>query len=435
MTERATEQVTERQVAVDVLVRVDEGAYANLLLPARLRASDLDARACAFATDLVYGTLREQRRIDALWLQHSHRPADHLDARTRAAVRLGTYQLLHGVASHAAVGETVEVAPERARGFVNAVLRAVAAAGPPWPEPDDLATELSYPDWIVDRLSAELGADDAHAALRTMNTAPSVALRPSASCTTVEELDRELRAHGVDVEAGHLVPHALLVRGAGDLARLPAVAEGRATPQDEASQAIIDLVGAEPGARVADLAAGPGGKATGLAERVGSDGVVFAGESNPRRLQLVVRAADRLGLAAAIAPVLADGRSPPIAPGSCDAVLVDAPCTGLGVLRRRPEARWRIDESQIEPLSALQRDLLVGGASAVRRGGRLVYSVCTLTAEETLGVAAWVSEHLTDFVPLPRPEAPWRPAGHGALLLPQDAGTDGMFVARWERVR
>ncbi len=417
-----------RAFAVAALVRVEDGAYSNLVVPSGLRTSGLSARDRAFATDLVYGSLREQRRLDALIEQHADRAVTKLDAPVRAAVRVGAYQLLHGVADHAAVGETVEVAPRRARGFVNAVLRRIAESGPQWPEPPDLATRLSYPDWIVEELRGV--ADDAadlEAMLAAGNQPAVLTLRPHWGRTTGDELAAELAGAGVSVARGGLVGHAVLVRGAGDTAALPAVAEGRATPQDQGSQAVVDYLGPVPGERILDVAAAPGGKATALAERVGDGGLVVATDVDGGRLRMVVDAVRRLGLAN-VAPLLADGRRLPLRRGRFDAVLVDAPCSGLGVLRRRPEARWRTRPDAVDRLAALQRELMGEAATLVGPGGRLVYAVCTLTRAETVGVAEWVAATLTGFEPLPRPAAPWREQGPGALLLPHVAATDGMFV-------
>jgi 16S rRNA (cytosine967-C5)-methyltransferase len=424
-----------REFAVGALVRVEEGAFSNVVVPAALRSSGLRGRDRAFATDLVYGSLREQRRIDALLAPAVDRPIAELDPPVRAALRAGAYQLVHGAPPHAAVGETVAVAPRRARGFVNAVLRRVARSGPPWPEPADLATRLSYPDWIVDELRALVGDGAPLESVLAAGNRPAVlTLRPNPRRATGDAIAAELTTPGVTVTRGTLVPESVLVRGAGDPAALPAVAEGRATPQDQASQAVVGIVGAHTGERVLDVAAAPGGKATGLAEEAGAGGLVVAADLDAGRLRLVGTAVDRLGLTGLVL-LRSDGRRLPLAPESFDAVLVDAPCSGLGVLRRRPEARWRTRRDAVAGLAARQRELLREAAGAVRPGGRLVYSVCTLTADETTGVADWAVGALDGFVPAPRPPAPWRAHGAGALLLPDAADTDGMFVLTLQRVR
>ena len=427
------EVATSRQVALDALLRIEDGAYAHILLPQALRSSGLSARDRALATDLVYGTVRMQRALDVLLAAVSNRSVASLDPPVRAALRLGAYQLLIGVPAHAAVGETVGLVDARARGFANGVLRALARKGPPFrlPASEDIAAvavRTSHPDWIVAAFMQAFGTADAIATLELDNAPPPVTLRVNASRATSAEVMAELAAAGAEVAPGTLVPGALLVRHAGDLAALPAVAEGRATPQDQASQAIVAILDPQPGDRVLDIAAAPGGKATAAAERMGGEGLVVAADLHPGRVRTVLRAAERIGVRPVVATIVADGRHPPVRAGVFDRVLLDAPCSGLGVLRRRPDARWRIQPDDVRELAQLQQVLLAAAAGAVKPGGLLVYSVCTLSNEETIGIDAWASAHLPELVAVPRPSAPWRPHGRGAILLPSDAQTDGMFV-------
>jgi 16S rRNA (cytosine967-C5)-methyltransferase len=432
---RRANATSARVTALDALVRIEDGAYAHIVVPAMLGQTRLDDRDRAFVTELVYGTVRGQRRIDDLLTRVVKRPLPRLDPPVRGALRMGAYQLLHDVPAHAAVSETVDALvarSPRARGFVNANLRALTRIGPPFPEPDALAVALSYPDWLVARLSDVLGDDVARGALAAMNEPAAVTIRPNRRVTTADALEIELRDAGVQVERGRLVRGALLVRGLGDPARLAAVREGRATPQDQGSQAVVAALDPQPGDRVADLAAAPGGKATGIGERVGDDGAVAALDIDPGRVRLVAGAATRLGLAAVHA-VVGDATAAPLRTGTFDRVLLDAPCSGIGVLRRRPDARWQLRETAIAELAALQVELLEAAAALVRPGGLLVYSVCTLTEEETLGVDAWATAQLGEFVADAPLAPPWRAHGRGALLLPQDAGTDGMYVLALRR--
>ena len=433
-----------RATAIEALVRVEAGAYSNLLLPGLLRASGLDSRDRALVTDLVYGTLRHQGQADYLLTAASHRPVPELDPPVRAALRLGAYQLISGTAPHAAVSATVgaltawpnPASIRRAAPYANAVLRRIADLGPDWPwptgtDPDAAAVRTSHPRWLVDLLRRDFG-DEADAILASANTPPAVTLRPNPLRTTPEALAEELAGGtgttpGVEGEPGRLVPAALLIRGVGDLARLPAVAEGRATPQDQASQAVAAAVGAQPGERILDLAAAPGGKATALAEAMGDEGLVVASDLRVGRAGRVRDAARRLRLRS-VQTLVADGRHPPLTGHGFDRVLLDAPCSGLGVLRRRPEARWRLDPADIDRLAALQRELLSAAVRQVRPGGLLAYCVCTLTREETLDIDAWTADTFPSLVRAAPPGPPWRPHGRGALLLPSDAATDGMFL-------
>ena len=364
-------------MALDVLVRVDaKGAYANVALPAALAKTDLDQRDRAFVTELVYGVTRRRRALD--WILDAFLVTAP-PAPTRAALRLGAYQIIElGTPAYAAVSATVSAAPRSHRGLVNAVLRRVADTGAPhWP---DDATRLSYPDWIVETLIDDLGPTDALAALESMNG-----------------------------------PAPLHRRQDGYV-------------QDLSSQLVVDAIEAQTGDLVADLCAAPGGKATALAAH---GATVVACDSHRGRIGLLK--ANRAALDAEGMQVLAaDGRHPPLRPGCFDAVLVDAPCSGLGTLRRRPDARWRIESSSVARLAELQSELLGAAADLLRPGGQLVYSVCTLTAEETLHVAARASGD-GRLEPLPPPPDPWVSHGDGAMLLPS-ADCDGMALFRWRRM-
>jgi len=428
---------TTRAVALEALTRVDDGAFAHILVPELLRRQAFDPRDRAFVTDIVYGTIRLRRALDFLLARVSSRPVDRLDADVRAALRLGAYQLLTGVSPHAAVGETVALVPERARGFANGVLRALARTGPPFvlPTGDDVGSigiRTSHPDWIVAELVDALGPDDARATLALDNEPPAVTLRVNRMRASVDDVTAELRAAGVDVEPGTAVDGALRVRHTGDLGALAALRAGRVTPQDEASQAVAAVLDVRPGDRVLDVAAAPGGKATASAERARDEATILAADVHPGRARTIARNAAREGLAS-VRALVADGRQLPFGAASFDRVLVDAPCSGLGVLRRRPDARWRVQADDTVRLAALQRDLVREAARVVRPGGRLVYSVCTLTRVETLAVDAFAASELPELTAVAPPGAPWRPHGRGALLVPAAAGTDGMFVLVLER--
>ena len=363
-----------RRTAWDALRRIDEGgAYANLVLGPMLDRSGLSDADRRFATELVYGTTRMQRACDALVDRFVTSPPDPA---TRSLLRLGAYQLhFAGVPAHAAVSETVALAPQRVRGFVNAVLRRVAGSEMVWPSD---ATRLSYPDWIVDTLTAELGADDARSALERMNAAASVTVR----------------------DDGYV--------------------------QDRSSQWVAAAVEAVAGERVLDTCAAPGGKSTALAA---AGALVTAADVRPHRVELVARNASKLGLA--VETVVADATAPPFERASFDAVLIDAPCTGLGALRRRPDARWRVEPGDVAELAALQRRILDASAPLVRPGGRLVYSVCTLTAAESIDHPVPEGFEVDD---RPPGAGEWRRFGHGWRVLPQDADTDGMVLVRYRAV-
>lgn len=402
-----------RGVAIAALVATEEGERANVVLPRLLSASSLDDKDRRFATELAYGTVRMCRACD--WLVGLF-ARGKLEPVVRAAARAGAYQLAFmRVPSYAAVSATVAEAPERARSLLNAVLRRVAALveeGPVrWPDP---GTRLSYPDWVVQRLGLDLGPEMAMAALETMNQAATVSVRP----------DGYTQDPASQAVAEHL---AVLLAGPG----------GGVGPERRGARA--------GGPLVLDVCAAPGGKATLLAHGAG---LMVAADIDAQRAGVVQDNADRLALAN-LSVVLADGTRPPFRPGSFDAVLVDAPCSGLGVLRRRPDARWRARPGDIGRLARLQRQLLLTAAPLVAPGGVLAYSVCTLARAETLEVGEWLVGQLvgqsggtgrdepegagSPWEPLPAPGPPWGRAGHGALLLPQAAGTDGMYMVALRR--
>ncbi len=425
-------RMNSRSIAIDALVRADSGSFANLDLPARLRKSRLEQRDKDWVTDAVYGTLRRQRYLDNLLKPHSKRPLSELDPPVRAALRVGAYQFVNGTPPHAAVMETVSATQPSAQKYVNGVLRSLGRSGPPWPESDDAGTELSYPDWIVEELTRNFGEQDARAALNAMNEPAAVTLRVNPMRGDAAAVIRELETRGGSIERGTLLEESLIIKGFGDIGALRTVRDGRASPQDQGSQAIVDLLAPQPGERILDIASAPGGKSCGAAERMGDDGLVVAADVHPNRLRLVREAAGRLQLDS-IHAVAASGLAMAFLPDTFDRVLLDAPCSGLGVLRRRPEARWRVQPAQVESLAELQRSLLAAAADVVKIGGRLVYSVCTMSRDETLGVDEWAASELPQLVAIEPPGLPWRPFGRGAIILPHDAATDGMFVLVFER--
>lgn len=370
--------MSSRQVAFDTLQRIDhKGAFANLVLDAELRRSDLDEQDRKFTTQMVYGTTRMRRACDFLVDRFTMRD---VDPKVRTLLRLGAYQLHYlSTPDHAAVDATVSIASKKTRGFVNAVLRKVASSDVEWPSE---AVRLSYPDWLVERLTADHGEADALAMLERMNVEPTVHERSD----------------------GYV--------------------------QDIASQWVCEAVDAQASDLVLDSCAAPGGKATLLA----ADGAtVIAADRRLNRAKLITQNAERISTPSVLT-VVADGTAAPYVPGIFDRVLVDAPCSGLGVLRRRADARWRIDAEAIDRLTRLQSRLLASGAESVKVGGRLVYSVCTVTKSETTEIAATIPDN---FVPIPAAELGdmWRPWGTtGGCVLPQDRDSDGMSVFAWSRV-
>ncbi len=426
----------------------ERDAYANLVLPGLLRERRLDPRDAAFATELAYGTLRGLGLYDAVLASCVDRALGDVDPGVLDVLRLGTHQLLAmRVPAHAAVSATVELARAevgdgRAR-FVNAVLRRVAAAdGEEWldrvapPYDTDpvghLAVRHSHPRWVVEAARDALGGslEQTAAFLEADNARPSVTLvaRPGRS-----DIDELVRAGG---RPGRWSPYAVMLPD-GDPAGVPAVAEGRAAVQDEGSQLVaLALAGAAlegPDARWLDACAGPGGK-SGLLGAVARDrgARLLAAELQPHRARLVRRTA---GEDAAV--VVADSTRPAWRAGAFDRVLVDAPCSGLGALRRRPEARWRRTPEDVAAIGPLQRALLHGALDAARGGGLVVYATCSPHLAETRVVVEDVRRSRDDVEVLDATAA--LPAvadlGEGPYvqLWPHRHGTDAMFLALLRR--
>lgn len=411
--ERRRSSDPARTAAFDVLRQVDgSDAYANLALPPLLRDRRISGRDAAFATELAYGTLRLRGRYDAILAHCVNRPLDQLDAPVLDVLRLGTHQLLGmRVPTHAAVSETVALARDRVGAgpaqMVNAVLRAVSRTSlDDWLErlrteaPDDvaaLATTGSHPLWITRALRESLAGngrspEETGDLLDADNAAPRVTLvaRPGLASTDEVTAGRGDDAGAAPrLEPGGWAPTALVMAGGSDPAGVPAVADGRAGVQDEGSQLVTLALAAAPldGAdeRWLDLCAGPGGKAALLAGLAAQRGArLVANEVQPHRTRLVEKALRAVPDGVVEAVRTSDGREVGAEePASYDRVLLDAPCTGLGALRRRPESRWRRTPADLAVLTGLQRELLGSALDAVRPGGVVAYVTCSPHLAET----------------------------------------------------
>ena len=443
-----------RLLALRVLERVQRaGAYADVLLHAQLSRSELSAPDRAFATELVYGTLRWRGRIDYCLARVLDRDLDKLEPLVATALRLGAYQLLFSerVPVTAAVDESVRcvraAGVERATGLVNAVLRRLAAEHGALAIPslaDDplahLTHALSIPEWIAARWLALFGPEEAAALARASNEPPPLTVRANVQRTSPAALLEELRERFPEARPCRIARDGLVLGRSGNPAIDPAFLTGRFTVQDEASQLVVELLDPQPGERVLDACAAPGAKATAIAERVGDAGLVVALDRNAGRLGLVAHDAGRLGLAN-LRTLAADASAAvtfELDDAPFDRVLVDAPCSGLGALRRNPDARWRVQPDAIAQLAAVQRSILAASAKRLRPGGTLVYSTCTLSPEENDDVVKWLLASAPELRRAPDSDVPASLralVGEGATLRcwPQHHDTDGFFAARLER--
>jgi len=440
---------TARGIAWFVLERVDrDRAFAEIVLHAALPEAQLERRDRALATELSYGTLRLRGRVDAALGQCLDRPLRRIESEVRNLLRLGAYQLLcmDGIPDAAVVHETVLLARklgfERATGFTNAVLRGVARKrderGFAWPDPEadpigSIETWGSLPRWLAERLVAELGATEALAFADVCTKASPRTVR------VTSRGDRERVARDLDGEFTRFAPDGV-TNATQDPSRGQAFDRADYVIQDEASQLVPLLLGAEVNDTVVDCCAAPGTKAVQIAEQVGPRGEVIALEQNRTRIALIYKSSQRLGLAN-IRPLERDVSKGFDLQGRLfyRRILVDAPCSGLGTLRRNPDARWRVRPEEIPRCAERALAILTSAGRYVEEGGALVYSVCTFTPEETTGVVSRFLEREKQFrIDDPRPFLP-EPAhalvtaSNALETWPQRHGCDGFFAVRLVR--
>ncbi len=451
MTSRPTD--SPRRAAYEILLRVDEGAYADLVLDSVLNRSQLDGRDRGLVTELVYGVLRLRGRLDYALEPFSDRPLKRLQPDLLRLLRLGAYQLLEldRVPAHAAVNSSVELArdigQEKATGLINGVLRALERGidGIDWPEPENIRRYLqhvcSMPVWLSKEVMRILPNTEARALGEALTTAAPQSLRVNSIKTDRNSLLDALSAGGHQVHPCHYTADGIVIERRGD-GQLPGDTEGWYQVQDEASMLIAHLLDAQPGQQILDCCAAPGGKTTHLAALTANQSEIVALDKHPQRVELIRQGALRLGCNCIKARDW-DLSTPPdfLEPQSFDRVLLDAPCSGLGVLRRNPESRWNKSAVNIRELAKIQPQLLTNVAPLVRPGGKLLYSVCTFTALETDEVVNRFLEEqpqfaLEDLRPYSPPEWTELFSADGKLrTFPhRHAGMDAFFAARFVRL-
>ncbi len=407
-----------RTLALRVITRVfDEGAYADRAFTGEAEKAKVDARDRALAMHLAFGTVQRRRTLDAALEEIAERPVQRLERRLAHVLQLGVFQILFagGIPPHAAVSESVELARRvigpRATGLTNAVLRRIASEGPEWyaalPEddPEEAALRHSLPDWIAELWFGAYGEERGRALCAAANRAPALSLWPNPLCGGAAAVDAWLAEAGA-VAVRDEATGVLRVEGPLDVAGSHAFASGAVVPIARAAVLVARRVGAQPGMRVLDLCAAPGGKTAVLAA---SGAQVTAVDSHPARAKALAATLRRLGVEAEV--VTADGRR--YAGGPFDRILVDAPCSGLGVLAGRPDARWRRSAEDAVELAALQAELVTHARTLLAPGGELHFAVCTLNPQENEDVAP--AAGLT---------------AHDELRTWPDEGDDGFYAAR-----
>jgi 16S rRNA (cytosine967-C5)-methyltransferase len=440
-----------RMIAIRVVERVQRaGAYADLALHHALVESRIPALDRALATELVYGTLRWRGRLDYLIGKALDPDIDTLEPLVTSALRVGAYQLFFSdrIPENAAVDEAVRcvraMGLERATGLVNAVLRRLAREGDSFELPKLETDPLEYlihagslPPWLAERWLAEFGAEQAAELAAAMNEAAPVTLRVNRTKTTREALLPELIERFPEAKLCLYAPDGIVLGRKGDVGQDPTFLSGQISVQDEASQLVVHLLDPQPGDRVLDTCAAPGTKSAAIAERLDGEGHVLALDRHARRLQLVGRGIRRLeiGGVATLERDATKSLADLTEAGPFDRILVDAPCSGLGALRRNPDARWRVRPEDLESLSKIQRAILESAASVLRPGGSLVYSTSTITPEENDSVVRAFMATRPGWRIAPKQEAPAVMQDlideNGFLrLLPHRHDMDGFFAVR-----
>lgn len=394
---RSMEINNARLAAVRILTRIEkEGAYANLLLRTQLHFIK-DKRDSHLTTALVNGVLKNKLLLDFALRRHLSKPMSALPYEVRSVLRTGVFQILflEKIPVPVAINESVETAAKLNPSFVplvNGVLRKVAETGWDLQLPDInrqtlryLSIRYSHPEWLVKRWLSRWGAEETERLLQADNSPSPTCIRANTLKTTPELLFKELELEGIKVESGTRAPEALYIEDFGAVEKLRFFREGLLTVQDESSQLVAHILRVRPGQRVLDVCCAPGGKTTHMAQLMKNNGEIIALDINPRKLFAVGESAKRLGITI-IRTMEGDAGRLDGVEGKFDRVLVDAPCSGLGVIRRRADLRWRKRQEEIAELPPLQLKILLRAADFVFPGGELVYSTCTTEPEENFEI-------------------------------------------------
>jgi len=437
-----------RDIAYELTRRVNSsGGYLNLLLRYRLDESDLDRRDRALVTELTYGIQRHRNKLDYIISSYSRRPLQRLQPEVLDMLRMGIYQLsMMRIPQHAAVNETVEVAKRLlnrgAASFINAVLRKAAEGIDTllWPPREDLVDYLeinhSHPRWLVEYLLEEITGEEAEALCIADNNIPTITLRVNTSLMTRDDLMEEIVNHGGEAQASPYLQESLVEVVLPHETIMDLLEKGCCVVQDESSMLVSHALDPSPGSTVVDACAAPGGKSTHLALLGGEDCKIIALDKNPKRLMALARAVSRQRLDNIEIKEGDAARLGDLLDEDVDAVLLDAPCSGLGTLQRNPELKWRRRLEDLPPLADAQLELLDRCAENLRPGGILVYSVCTFTREETTSVLDRFTSKHSDFrlielaSHLPEPFSVGAGSSGHIQLMPHIHSMEGMYIAR-----
>ncbi|KHF39829.1 16S rRNA (cytosine(967)-C(5))-methyltransferase RsmB [Halalkalibacter okhensis] len=435
-----------REVALEILLQIEKNqAYSNLLLNQTVNRTKLDPRDVGLLTEIVYGTIQRRDTLDYYLQSFVKKGVSSLQDWVKVLLRLSVYQIayLDRVPERAVIHEAVAIAKKRGHkgisGMVNGVLRSIQREGLPShtnikDEVEKVALEYSYPVWLVKRWADQYGLDETKAMCQASLEPPNVTVRVNQVKASLGEALSLLEEEGLQVKRGDLSPDAIIVEK-GNVFQTNTYKQGYVTVQDESSMLVGRAVGAKPGMAVADTCAAPGGKSTHIAEQMDDMGTVLSFDLHDHKVKLIHDQTRRLGLSCIKAEAMDARKIHEKVKEPFDRVLVDAPCSGFGVIRRKPDIKWSKSEQDIKAIKNIQQEILDAVAPFVKQGGTLIYSTCTVDKDENEeSVANFLARHqdfqldktLKDRLP---EKALGRYEEGMVTILPQDFQTDGFFIA------
>jgi 16S rRNA (cytosine967-C5)-methyltransferase len=442
--------VTARELALDVLVRVDQQkAYSNIALNQALQKANLFRGEAGLATELVYGTMQRLNTIDYLLARFLNKGMNKLEPWVRWLLRLSLYQIhfLDRIPPHAAVNEAVTIAARKGHkgisGMVNAVLRNILRhpeelqISSELPVTQSIALTYSHPEWMVSRWIQQFGEGETRSICESNNNPPHTSIRVNRLRISPEQLLLQLSEHGYSAKPSELAPDGIVIEAGGNMALTSWYKDGLISIQDESSMLVARIVEPLPGMKVLDCCAAPGGKTAHIAELMNDQGTIIAYDIHEHKKQLIEDQAERLGLQA-IQAMVGDARqlAGEYDDNSFDRILLDAPCSGLGVIRRKPDVKWTKQESDIKEIREVQDTILHSIHRLLKPGGLLIYSTCTLEYEENQAVILkFLGKHpeftadimVTERLPILTSQL----VGEGMVqILPHQYQSDGFFITR-----